>query len=129
MKDVQKAVIKKDDKFLILLRSKTADFFPDYWDFPGGKLEPNEIPEEGIEREVKEETTLTIKAKEVVGVYEYDLTNCGHNDFRFTVYNIEILEGKVKIGFEHQEFKWATKEEVLNLRIEPFLIEYFKEHP
>ena len=129
MKLIQKAVIKKDNKFLILLRSHKADYFPEYWDFPGGKLEPNEDPFAGIEREVVEETTLNVKALKVIGVYELDLDDAGEDTHRFTVYNIKIISGDVKIGHEHLEFRWTTKEEILQLKIEPFIPLYFKEHP
>lgn len=77
MRLVQKAAIKKDDKYLILLRSSNAALFPNHWDFPGGKLEDGEDPVKGIEREISEETTLKAKALEVIGVYEFDLQNKG----------------------------------------------------
>jgi 8-oxo-dGTP diphosphatase len=64
MKLVQKAILKKDSKFLIILRSPNAKFFPGYWDFPGGKIEVNEDPIKGIEREVIEETNLIVKVLE-----------------------------------------------------------------
>lgn len=129
MKLIQKAIIKKDDKFLIILRSPEAKYFPEHWDFSGGKLEPNEDPFTGIEREVIEETALKVKVLEVIGVYELDLDNAGKNTHRFTVYSTEIISGDVKLSHEHLEFKWATKEEILQLKIEPYMKFYFEEHP
>ena len=117
MKLVQKAVVKKDNKFLIVLRSPEAKYFPEHWDFPGGKLEPNEKPFVGIEREVVEETALKVKALKVVGVYELDLDNAGKNTHRFTVYSTKIASGDVKLSYEHLKFRWATKEEILQLKI------------
>ena len=58
MKIVQKAVIKKGDKYLILLRPSDKKFFPDHWDFPGGKLDDGEDAIESLKREVLEETGL-----------------------------------------------------------------------
>ena len=55
MKLVQKAVVKNGNKFLILLRSPESFSFPEHWDFPGGRLEEDEEPFAGIEREVFEE--------------------------------------------------------------------------
>ena len=130
MKEIQKAVIRKDDKFLTVYRSPNAKYFPEYWDFPGGGLEEGENPFTGIEREVMEETGLKVKARKVVGVYEYDLDNAGRNTHRFTVYEIEPLSTfEVRLSHEHLEYAWSTKEEILAKRIEPFLIDYFKEHP
>ncbi|MBI3190649.1 NUDIX hydrolase [archaeon] len=129
MKLIQKAVIKKDNKFLILLRSLGAKYFPEHWDFPGGALEPNEEPFAGIEREVFEETALKIKALKIVGIYELDLDNVGKNTHRFTVYSARIISGGVKPSHEHLRFKWATKNEILQLKIEPYVKLYFEEHP
>ena len=130
MKLIQKAIVKKDGKFLIVLRSPDAKFFPEHWDFPGGKLEPDEEPFAGIEREVIEETGLKVKAQEVVGTYEIELDYKGEKiPHRFTVYSTEILSGDVKLSYEHLEFKWATKEDILQLKIEPYMKSYFEEHP
>jgi 8-oxo-dGTP diphosphatase len=129
MKHIQKAIIKDGDKFLIILRSPDSKYFPNQWDFPGGKLEQNETPKEGVEREVKEETNLTIKAKEVLGIYKLDIDNIGQQNYIYTMYAATILKGELKVGPDHTKYKWATKEEILNLTIGPFLIEYFKEHP
>lgn len=130
MKLVQKAIIQKDDKYLILLRSPDAKAFPEHWDFPGGKLEPNEEPFSGIEREVVEETNLKIKAIDIIGVYEMELNKQEEKiPLRFTIYSTKILSGEIKLSQEHLEFKWATKEEILQMRIEPYMKLYFTEHP
>lgn len=129
MKLVQKAIIKKDNKFLIVLRSPNAKFFPEHWDFPGGKLEPGEELFVGIEREVIEETSLKIKALEIIGTYEIDLELKGEKiPQRFIVYSTDIVSGDVKISNEHLDFKWSTKEEILQLKIEPYMKLYFEEN-
>ena len=127
---VQKAVIKRDNKFLIILRSPNAKFFPEHWDFPGGKLEPNEDPFAGIEREVLEETSLKIKALEPLGAYELDLDFKGEKILhRYTIYSTDVISGDVKLSHEHLEFKWATKEEILQLKTEPWFKPFFKDNP
>ena len=130
MQIILKAVIKKDNKFLAVLRSPDAKFFPEYWDFPGGKLDPGEEPDEGVKREVMEETTLEIKPLEVVGTYVMDLEYKGEMiPHKFLVYSADVLSGDVKIGPEHTDFKWLSKEELLKLKVEPFIEMYFEEHP
>ncbi|MFH1564730.1 MAG: NUDIX hydrolase [bacterium] len=129
MKQIQvvKAVIKNGDKFLVSLRSPDAKFFPEHWGFAGGKLEEGEDPVDGIEREVFEETTLKVKALEVVGVYELDIAKDGVKiPHRFTLYSTEIISGDVKLNDEHLEFRWAVKEEILKLKTEPYIGLYFK---
>ena len=114
------------EKYLIILRSSKAKFFPAYWDFPGGKLEKDEDTFAGIEREVLEETSLKVRALKVLGVYEMNVEGIPH---RFTVYSSEILSGDVKLSDEHTDFRWATKEEILKLKAEPFMPMYFEENP
>jgi len=121
---VQKAVIKKDDKYLIVLRSPDAHVFPNCWDFPGGKLEPGENPVEGIKREVIEETTLEIKPIEIIAVYDVKLKD--GREPQISLYSIEWFKGDVKLSDEHTDFKWATKEEILELDTEPYLPHFVK---
>ncbi len=125
-KMIQKAVIIRGGLFLVLKRSPRADFFPDYWDFPGGKLEPNEDLRTGIEREVFEETGLTINAEKIIGTYKMTLKDIPH---QFTVYATKLLSPheEVTLSREHTQSKWVTKEELLKLKIEPYMVEYFKE--
>jgi len=129
MKLIQKAAIKNGDKYLIGLRSKKTKYFPLHWDFPGGKLEPNENPLEGIVREVKEETDLDVNPLEVLGIYEFDLDNKGENTHRFTIYSTEIISGNVKLSEEHTKQRWATKDEIRKLKIEPYFEPFFREYP
>ena len=130
MKLIQKAVIKKGDKYLIQLRSKNAKHFPLCWDFPGGGLEDKEDPLEGITREVKEETNFDVKPIKVLGIYEFDdIDNKGKTKIRFTIYSTEIISENLKISDEHIEQRWATKEKILKLPIEPYFEPFFKDNP
>lgn len=128
MIQLQKGVIKKGNKFLIVLRAPDSKRFPKHWDFPGGKLEPGEKPTDGLIREVFEETSLKIKPLKLVGVYDLDLDNIGKLTHKFNVYSTEVLSGEVKLSHEHTDFKWATKEEILKLKIEPYMRLFFKDN-
>ena len=125
-REIQKAVIMKEDKFLIILRSPSAPFFPEHWDFPGGKLEHGEDPKEGIAREILEETGLRATIGDVVGVYEMDLIP--EVTHRYTVYVTSDVKGDTQLSFEHTAFQWATKDDILALPIEPYMKSYFEEH-
>ena len=119
----QKALIKKNGKYLILKRSDSAKHYPMHWDLPGGKLEHGEEPREGLVREVKEETNLDVK---VLGpIFSHINTK---NSFAFIiVYKTKLIGGRIKLSFEHSEYKWATKKEILNLALNPFLKAYLLE--
>lgn len=114
----QKAMIQEGGKFLILKRSPDAHTYPNHWDFPGGRLESGEDIKEGLEREVFEETGLKVNVKEPVFVFK-EMSN---NHYAvFIIYLCKKISGEVKISHEHTDFKWATKEEILKLKIENFL--------
>lgn len=125
MQVVQKALIKKGDKILLLKRSHQAVHFPGYWDFPGGKLEKGEDPVLGIEREVFEETGFKIKATKVLGKYSLDLLKAGHPTHEFIVYETRGEISDPKLSEEHSDFIWQIKKDILKLKIEPFMKNFF----
>ncbi len=46
--------------------------YKDGWEFPGGKLEPGETPQQCIEREIREELATEVRAERILGVVDYD---------------------------------------------------------
>ena len=76
------------------------------WEFPGGKLEPSETPEECIVREIREELATEVKADKIIGVVEYD-----YPDFHLTMHCIlwSVVSGSLKL-LEHEDAKWLTRE-------------------
>lgn len=77
-----------------------------WWEFPGGKLETGETPEQCIEREIREELATVVKAEKVLGVVEYD-----YPEFHLTMHCIlcTIVSGELKL-LEHEAAKWLAKE-------------------
>ncbi|MCR5605610.1 MAG: (deoxy)nucleoside triphosphate pyrophosphohydrolase [Treponema sp.] len=80
--------------------------YKDGWELPGGKLEPDETPQQCIEREIREELATEVKAEKIFGVVEYDYPN-----FHLTMHCIlcSIVSGDLKL-LEHEAAKWVTKE-------------------
>ena len=119
----QKAEIRKGNLFLVVRRGPAAPTHPNCWDFPGGRLENGETPEEGLKREVKEETNLTIKVLKPNFVFTEKLKD---HYAQFVVYECRLVSGKLRLSREHREARWATKKEILKLNTEKFLREYLK---
>ena len=80
--------------------------FKDGWEFPGGKIEPDETPEDAIVREIKEELDTEVEVIELLDTVEYDYPN-----FHLSM---DCFICKIKFGDlvlkEHEAAKWLTKE-------------------
>ena len=104
------ALIVKDNKVLIVKRSTGDPNNLSKWEFPGGKVESNEDEFKAIEREIKEEFELSIKANEFVinNVCEYPTKTI---DLR--LYKCDYISGTFKLH-DHSEYKFVSKNEILN---------------
>ena len=80
--------------------------YKDGWEFPGGKLEPGETPQQCIEREIREELATEVRAERILGVVDYD-----YPTFHLTMHCIlcTIVSGELKL-LEHEAARWLTKE-------------------
>lgn len=109
------ALIKKDNNVLIARRSTGDENVLGKWEFPGGKVEPNETEEHAIEREIKEEFELDIKANKYItnNVCEYPTKIV---DLR--LYECEYISGEFKLH-DHSEYKWVNINELLNYDLAP----------
>ena len=98
---VSKAVITKEDGALLLLRS-AGQKFPHKWDLPGGHIHVGEDPKDGLIREVREETGITL-IEPIEKLYEED---------NITFYKAQMPDEKVTLSHEHDDHKFVTKENI-----------------
>lgn len=108
------AVIEKEGKFLVMKRSPKKDFEPEAWETVTGRLEEEESPIQGTLREVKEETDLEV---EIIIPLDTGFFYRGGKDFPmvFIAYYCRYISGKVKLTWEHSEYKWITLSEALEI--------------
>ena len=101
--EVTAAILIKDNRLLIAQR-KSKDRLPNKWEFPGGKVEIDETPEECLKREMKEEFGIDVTVREFLGesVYHYD-----HISIRLLAYRTFWNTGELKIK-AHQSIEWVT---------------------
>lgn len=80
--------------------------FKDGWEFPGGKIEPDEAPEEAVIREIKEELDTEIEVIELLDTVEYD-----YPKFHLSMdcFVCHIKSGKLVLK-EHEAAAWLTKD-------------------
>lgn len=98
---VTAAVMMKNDNVLICQRAKDDDAGL-MWEFPGGKLEEGETPEQCIVREIKEELDLDIRVECILAESDYYFTRHVH----FTFFKAEITGGDMKLNV-HDDAKWV----------------------
>ncbi|MGK7376929.1 (deoxy)nucleoside triphosphate pyrophosphohydrolase [Planococcus sp. 1R117A] len=108
------AVITDGDKILCAQRG-TEKALPGLWEFPGGKIEQGESPQEALQREIKEEMHCEIEIGEQVEhtVYEYDFGNV-----HLTTFYCKLLQGKPVLT-EHIAIKWLGPDELEQLEWAP----------
>ena len=80
--------------------------FKDGWEFPGGKIEQGETPQQAAKREVREELDTEIEVGELFDTVEYD-----YPDFHLTMHCFlcTVRSGNLVLK-EHQAAKWLTRE-------------------
>ena len=76
------------------------------WEFPGGKVEEGETPQEALKREIMEELDTKVKIGNLINTIEYDYPNF---HLLMDCFWCEIVSGELKLK-EHENAKWLTKE-------------------
>lgn len=116
------AAIRNDKgEFLLLKRSEDSNTNPGKWDLPGGKLEREEILEEAVVREVREETGITIVPVEIAGYVTFELPE---KRVIAIVYDGGYIISDVKLSHEHTEYSWISLDEILRMHTLPH---YFRD--
>jgi len=95
-------VVRDDGRVLVIKRDDNG-----HWEAPGGVLELDESFEDGVRREVLEETGLAVTVEGLTGVYK----NLTHGIVAL-VYRCRLAEGEPHATEEAREIRWMTKEEV-----------------
>lgn len=82
--------------------------FKGQWEFPGGKIEENETPEQALKREIEEELNIEIKVHDHIETIEYDYPNF---HLSMECFWCEIADGKPVLK-EAQAARWLNKDEL-----------------
>ena len=105
------AIIKatnEDGEAIIFATQRGYGDFKGGWEFPGGKIEKGETPQEALVREIKEELETEISVGELIDTIEYD-----YPTFHLSMdcFWAKIVSGDLVLT-EHEAAKWLTKDEL-----------------
>ena len=108
--EVVAAIIRKDDKIFATQRGYGE--WKDWWEFPGGKIEAGESPEEALRREICEELETRISVGSLLQTIEYD-----YPKFHLTMhcYLCSVLSGALTLK-EHEAARWLAKNQLDSVR-------------
>lgn len=96
------AIILNEQNQILLVRKKDTDFFMHV----GGKLEPNELPEAALSREVLEETGCEIEILSYIGKYETVAANELNHSLVSYLYQVK-LKSQPQVQAELAEMQWV----------------------
>lgn len=100
------AVIRDGARVFATQRGSGA--YKDYWEFPGGKIEPGETPQQALAREIREELDAVIAVGKRLTTVEYE-----YPEFRLHMdcYFAAVTEGRLRLK-EHEAARWLLPEEL-----------------
>lgn len=104
--DVAAAIIIHDNKVLSTQRGYGE--WKDWWEFPGGKIETGESPDEALRREIREEMDTDIEVGDLLTTVQYD-----YPKFHMTMhcFACKLLSDDIKL-LEHEDARWLSREEL-----------------
>lgn len=113
------AAIIRDANGRVLCTQRGYGEWKDWWEFPGGKLEAGETPEEALKREIREELSTEIRVDEFLCTVDYDYPN-----FHLTMhcYLCSLLTGALHLN-EHKAARWLEISELGSVKWLPADVE------
>ena len=101
-----------ENKTKIFATARGYGEFKGGWEFPGGKIEEGETPQEALKREIKEELDTEILVGDYIDTIEYD-----YPEFHLSMdcFWCEVVAGHLTLK-EHEAAKWLTKNELESVK-------------
>lgn len=103
--------VNENGETIIFATQRGYGDFKGGWEFPGGKIESGEIPQEALKREIIEELDTEVSVGELMDTVEYD-----YPQFHLSMdcFWCQIVRGNLVLK-EHEAARWLTKDELNNV--------------
>lgn len=104
--------VNNENKPVIFATQRGYGEFKGGWEFPGGKIESGETPQQALKREIMEELDTEIAVGELIDTIEYD-----YQDFHLSMdcFWCEVIHGELILK-EAEDAKWLTKEHLTDVK-------------
>ena len=112
------AIVFRDNRILLVRRGQPPS--RDLWAIPGGRVELGETLQEAAEREILEETGITIRAQSPVYTFDYiERQGSAPPRFHYVIIDLtaEYVDGEIKAGDDAAEASWVAAEELDGLKV------------
>jgi 8-oxo-dGTP diphosphatase len=118
------AIVVRDSRVLLVRRGQPPS--EGLWAIPGGRVELGETLQEAAEREIKEETGLTIRAGNPIYTFDVILRDQGGNvQFHYVIVDLlaDYVGGALEAGDDALEARWVPRGELVDLNVNPTTLE------
>lgn len=120
--NVVAAVIRDEEGRILITQRNLKKAQGGLWEFPGGKIEPEETKEHAIVREIKEELDVDIEYKDYLAekVFEYP-----EKTINLIAFECKKINGEIRL-LEHEAYAWVDEKELNDYEFAPadlFIIE------
>ena len=108
-------IIYNDKRKIFIARKKEGKHLSGYWEFPGGKIKPNETNEDALIREIHEELNMDILIAKYIGsnIHQYE-----NLEVNLIAYECKYMPSNIRL-LDHDAFRWVDKSEVTQYLISP----------
>ena len=112
MKSIRVVAAVIRDKDRIFATQRGYGNYKGWWEFPGGKIEAGETPQEALKREIREELDTLVEVGDLIACVEYD-----YPEFHLSMdcFWCTILEGNLHLN-EAEDARWLTNENLMSVK-------------
>ena len=122
------AIVFKNDRVLLVRRGQSPS--QGLWAIPGGSVELGESLQEAAEREIFEESSLTIRANEPVFTFDFvEQDDIGRIRYHYVIVDLmaDYIAGEPRPGDDVTEARWVSSQEMKKLEVSPKTLELLRE--
>lgn len=124
MKRIKVAAAIIEDNGRVFATQRGYGEFKDWWEFPGGKIEEGETPEQALKREIREELDTDIKVGSLFTAVEYD-----YPQFHLSMecFFCRVVSGNLTLK-EHEAARWLAPGELFSVKWLPADVEVLEKY-